>query len=315
MSHSYDVLVIGELNLDLILDELESFPEIGKEKLAHKLNLTLGSSSAIFACNLSALNTKVSFIGKIGDDDLGQMVIDSLQEKGVDTSLILKANQQKTGITIVLNNGNDRAMVTYPGAMEVLNAGEIDDARLQLAKHLHISSVFLQPGLKSGLNNLLQRAKKAGMTTSLDPQWDPAETWDLNLKNLLPNIDIFLPNEQEFLMLTHSDTITDGIKRLPDEKGLVVIKRGESGSMVIDDDKIYNVSPFFNNDVVDAIGAGDSFNAGFVHKFIQKEDPATCAKFGSIMGAINTTASGGTNAFSDYRRIMKLAEEKFSYNT
>ncbi len=81
MNKEFDVIEVGELNVDLILNQIESFPEMGKEKLAHAMTLTLGSSSAIFASNLSSLGAKVSFIGKIGEDSFGDLILDSLITK------------------------------------------------------------------------------------------------------------------------------------------------------------------------------------------------------------------------------------------
>ncbi|MCK5371658.1 MAG: carbohydrate kinase family protein, partial [Cyclobacteriaceae bacterium] len=86
----YDVIVVGELNVDIILNNIDSFPEIGKEKLAGKMDTTLGSSSAIFASNLSSLGARVAFIGKIGQDQNGEIVLNSLQKKGVDASMIIR---------------------------------------------------------------------------------------------------------------------------------------------------------------------------------------------------------------------------------
>ena len=89
MKKVFDVIVVGELNVDLILNQIESFPEVGKEKLADNMTLTLGSSSAIFASNLSALGMRVSFIGKTGNDIFGRFCKDQLNEKGVDTSMLI----------------------------------------------------------------------------------------------------------------------------------------------------------------------------------------------------------------------------------
>ena len=117
---NFDVIVIGELNVDLILNQIDSLPEIGKEILASKMDLVLGSSSAIFASNLSSLGAKVSFLGKIGNDSFGDLVINSLKTKGVNTDLVIREDKLKTGATVVLNYGEDRANVTHPGAMEHL---------------------------------------------------------------------------------------------------------------------------------------------------------------------------------------------------
>lgn len=309
----FDVLVVGELNLDLILNDLESFPEIGKEKLAHQMNLTLGSSSAIFASNLSALGSRVGFMGKIGEDRFGNIVLDSLHERGVDTTFIIRSPNDQTGLTVVLNTGNDRAMATYPGAMTTLSVHEISDEQLSSARHLHVSSVFLQPALKPGLVDLFQKAKRNGLTTSLDTQWDPAEQWEIDLEHLLPLTDIFLPNEQEFRYLTGSEELSEGLKRLPSAAGLIIVKQGEKGSSIIRENQITKVGPFPNNKVIDAIGAGDSFDAGFIFKYLQGGTPEACATFGNLMGALNTTAPGGTGAFINYRDIMKAVSDHFSY--
>ena len=82
MTGKTDVIVVGELNVDLILDKIESLPETGKEKLAERMSLTLGSSSAIFASNLSSLGMKVSFVAKAGNDIFGDFCMDRLREKG-----------------------------------------------------------------------------------------------------------------------------------------------------------------------------------------------------------------------------------------
>ncbi|HID39003.1 MAG TPA: carbohydrate kinase family protein, partial [Calditrichaeota bacterium] len=121
----FDVLVVGELNIDLILNWIDGFPEMGKEKIADQMTLTLGSSSAIFASNLSALGAKVAFLGKIGNDRFGDLVIDSLKDKGVDTGFIIRDSKLATGATIVLNYAEDRAMVTHPGAMNHLTIDDV----------------------------------------------------------------------------------------------------------------------------------------------------------------------------------------------
>ncbi len=311
MSKKYDVIVVGELNVDLILNEIESFPEMGKEKLANKMDLVLGSSSAIFASNLSSLGTKVTFLGKIGGDSFGELCVSSLTTKGVDTSLIVTDAVLKTGATIVMNYDNDRAMVTYPGAMENLTIEEITDDKLAEAQHLHLSSPFLQPKLKNSLVEIFEKAKRVGLTTSLDTQWDPNEKWDLDLEKLLPFVDIFLPNEQELLLLTSEETIESALNKIEKYANTVIVKMGIKGSLSMANGKRTAVEPFLNTDVVDAIGAGDSFNSGFISKFIKGKTIEECQKFGNLTGAINTTAAGGTGAFVSVRKVKSVAKEKF----
>ncbi len=313
MKKDFDVIVVGELNVDLIFNQIESFPETGKEKLADNMTLTLGSSSAIFASNLSALGMRVSFIGKTGNDIFGRFCREQLEAKGVNTSMLMISDELKTGATVILNFGEDRAMVTYQGAMKYLGLGDITKEILGRAKHLHFSSYFLQPGFKKDLAALFKMAKEAGLTTSFDAQWDPQENWELDYKNILPYVDLFLPNEKELLKLTGKKTIEAAIDLIKDTAILVVIKLGNKGSVSVYKGKTLFKPAFLNERVVDAIGAGDSFNAGFIYKFIQDAHIETCQAFGNLIGAISTTASGGTTAFTDIKTTMKIAKEKFGY--
>ncbi|MFZ5942471.1 MAG: carbohydrate kinase family protein [Bacteroidota bacterium] len=307
----YDVLVIGELNIDLILNDIPQFPEIGKEVLAGEIRQTLGSSSAIFANNLSILGAKVAFLGKVGNDSYASDVRTSLKNGGVDTGYIMSSEGFKTGITVAMNFGNDRAMVTYTGAMNDLGREDISDEVLSSARHLHVSSVFLQEKLKPGLVALFQRAKELGLSTSLDPQWDPAETWDLDLKALLPWVDVFLPNDAEILNLTRTETLRDAIQKLESFCRLIVIKNGQKGALLWNGKELYHKQSYLNTEVVDAIGAGDSFNAGFIYRYIQQRPLEECIDFGALTGAVNTTAAGGTGAFSSREAVFMTIKERF----
>jgi sugar/nucleoside kinase (ribokinase family) len=309
----FDVLVVGELNVDLILNELEGFPVVGKEILAQRMLLTLGSSSAIFASNLSVLGSRVAFCGRVGRDSFGDKIVFDLQAKGVDVHHIIRSDATGTGITVALNVSEDRAMVTYPGAMNELKAEEVTDAMLAEASHLHVSSIFLQPGLKPGLLSLFKRARQLGLTTSLDPQWDPAEQWECDLENLLPEISVFLPNEEELKHLGKTPSLEECRAVLGNNDRVIVVKRGNAGATLWTGGRSINQPAFLNSAVVDAIGAGDSFNAGFIHRFVQDHTAAVCLEFGALCGAINTTQSGGTTAFNNMEAVRTIASTTFNF--
>ena len=306
-----DVIVIGELNIDIILNEIESFPVIGKEILANTMAVTLGSSSAIFASNLSALGTHVAFIGKVGDDNFARVVLGTLERKNVDTTHILKSTSLSTGATIVLNYNQDRANITYPGAMNDLRLEDIDFDFLSRGRHMHFSSCFIQPGIRNDLPTLFRRAKELGMTTSFDTQWDPKEKWDLPLETLLPYVDVFLPNIKEFNFLTRSNTVEEGIQKIQHFANYIIIKNGSKGAMGWDGRELLYQPVFKNDRIVDCIGAGDSFNAGFIRDFINKKTLKKCLETGALTGAINTTMTGGTGAFENKDMIRKIALERF----
>lgn len=309
----YDVIVVGELNVDLILNEVQHFPVVGKEVLAHHMTLALGSSSAIFASNLKTLGSSVTYIGKLGNDIFGDHIIRALDVKGVDISNIIFSEGKATGATVVLNYNEDRAMVTHPGAMSDLTIKDITDEALLSAKHLHVSSVFLQPGLKPDLALLFKRAKELGLTTSMDPQWDPAEKWDIGLPDLLKYVDIFMPNMAELKALTNSADLEAAINSIKTAGNIIVVKDGNKGAYLCEEETIIHQPAFLNKTVVDSIGAGDSFDAGFIHRFVQGEPNSACLEFGSITGAINTTGNGGTGAFENEACVKEIARSYFNY--
>jgi sugar/nucleoside kinase (ribokinase family) len=309
----FDVLVVGELNIDLILDQMETFPQLGKEVLAQKMLYTIGSSSAIFASNLSAIGSRVGFCGRVGRDTFGDKILSDLARKGVNTDHIIRSHSADTGITVVFNVGEERAMVTYPGAMNELSAADVTDQMLADAAHLHVSSIFMQPALKPGLATLLRRAQEMGLTTSLDPQWDPAEVWDCDLPNILPLISVFLPNLEELKNLTNHSSLENSLSSIREWVNIMAVKNGNAGAVLWTGRELLHQPAFLNPDVADAIGAGDSFNAGFIHRFVQDRSARECLEFGALCGAINTTRSGGTTAFESYEVIKSIALQKFNY--
>jgi sugar/nucleoside kinase (ribokinase family) len=308
-----EVIVVGELNVDLILDGLEGkLPEVGKEILAANMTLTLGSSSAIFASNLSSLGAKVRFCGMVGKDQFAELVLSSLAERDVDTSAVTRSDVHQTGVTVACSYGNDRAMVTHPGAMDHMTLEMIPDELFREGNHLHMSSVFLQKGLRADLYELFSRAKDSGMTTSCDPQWDPEEKWDLDLERFLPLVDVFLPNQEELLRLTGEGTLDAAISRLTGYANTVVVKMGVRGARMWSGGRHYHQPIYPNPDIVDTIGAGDSFNAGFISGFIRNAPAEECLRKGTLAGAINTTMAGGTAAFSGREAILKTARRVFN---
>ena len=229
----YDIAAIGELNVDIILNGIESEPEIGKEKFCRDMVVTLGSSTAIFAANAAALGSKVCFVGMVGKDAFGQLVDTSLQARGVDTAHLIHGSTP-TGATICMNYGEDRANLTYQGAMDVMGFDDIAPEVFAQARHIHLSSLFMQSGLLRDIHKVLDAAAANGATVSLDTQWDPMETWKLDYRTVLPKVTVFLPNEKELQALTGTGDLDSAIGAvLPYLGGLMVVKCGSKGSLLV----------------------------------------------------------------------------------
>ncbi|AWW29945.1 carbohydrate kinase family protein [Echinicola strongylocentroti] len=309
--HKRDLLVVGELNIDLILNQIQGFPEMGSEKVAQKMDVVLGSSSAIFASNIATLGVETAFCGKVGKDDFGEMVRETLDKKQVDTSYISSSDELKTGLTVVMNYDQDRANVTYCGAMEALTINDIPWEKAGEFKHFHLSNYFLQKGIQEDITAIFQRAKQSGMTTSLDLQVDPDDHWGFDYKKCLPYVDIFLPNEAELLSLTGKESVEEALEEVTPYVNTVALKMGMKGGLVYEKGHVTEVKAFVNDRFVDAIGAGDSFNAGFICKYLQGADWEACLRFANLTGALNTTAAGGTGAFVSLDAVKQRAKSQF----
>jgi sugar/nucleoside kinase (ribokinase family) len=294
----FDVTIAGELNLDLILYGVpgELAPE--RELLADGMTLTLGSSSAIVAHNLAALGARVGFVSCIGNDPLGQIALDRLEECGVDVSQVRKKDAKTTGLTLILQHGKWRNIITYPGTIFDLTVDDFDLSYLADARHFHLSSFYLQRGLRGGILGLFQKMKSAGLTTSLDPNDDPDDVWDGNLREILRFVDVFLPNAREAKKIAGADDLETAISRLSQMVPLLVVKRGADGALAQRGRERFS-SPALRLGVIDPVGAGDSFNAGFLSQYVRGADLPSCLAMGNLAGGFSTTRPGGTEAFRD----------------
>lgn len=302
-SRDLDVIVLGELNIDLVLWEVP-MPENEKEKLANDMRFTMGSSSAITAHNLSAIGSKVGFIGKAGRDNFGNFMIEQLRNCGVDTFRIIQDDSLKTGATIVLANPPKKALLTYMGAMSEMTINDIDWDYIAQARHLHLGCYYLQTGLIPDVPKIFAKAKKLGLSTSFDTNWDPSEKWSKDLYRVFEFTDIFLPNDEEAICIAHTDSLDKSINILTKMVKILAIKRGKQGATLCVNNEVFE-APGFSVNAIETTGAGDSFNAGFLHKYLSGAEWTDCLRFGNACGALAVTALGGTGAFQDKRNMRK----------
>ena len=217
-----DIAIVGEINLDLILYGLPEQMATERELLASGFAITLGSSSAILAHNLAALGSRVGFVTKVGDDPFGTLAMERLRERGVDLAGV--AHGAMSGVTIILPHGPRRHILTYPGTISELRFEDLDLDYLASAHHFHMSSLFLQRELLPHVPELFRRMKSAGLTTSLDTNDDPDDRWDSALEEILPHVDILLPNEREAMKISRADDAETALLRLAQKVETVVVK-------------------------------------------------------------------------------------------
>ena len=298
-----DILVAGEINPDLILSDPDLAVNFGqRETLVENATLTIGSSSAIFACGAARLGLKVALMGVVGDDFFGRYMLEALSGRQVDTSTALVDPEQKTGLSVILSRGGDRAIITHPGSMASLQADQVSDDLLRRSRHLHVASYFLQTGLQPGLPDLFERAHALGLTTSLDTNWDPSGAWR-GVGDLLSRVDVFLPNEQEALALTGEPDLESAADRLSQRCRAVAIKLGERGALARQGDQVVR-APALPVSVADTVGAGDSFDAGFLYGYLNAWPLERSLRLAVACGSLSTRLPGGTDGQPDLEEAL-----------
>jgi len=299
------IAIIGELNLDLIVTGAPGLPQLGEELIVGGMDLTLGSSSAILACQLAKLGDDVLFISKVGGDDFGRRALDFLREKGVPTGSVEVVPGMASGLTISVAVGTERAMLTQLGTIEEMRGEDIDWARLEGCRHLHISSYYLQRNLRPDIGRIFVEARRRGMTTSLDTGWPSDGAYRGELTEVWPHVDILLPNEAEAMEFTGQPTPEAALSVLSEHVPTVVVKLGPDGAMAKQGTQEAR-QPGFVIDVVDTTGAGDSFNGGFLHGFLAGMDLGDCLDLGNACGACSVLGVGGTTTQATLEEAMEF---------
>ncbi|MFF2846236.1 carbohydrate kinase family protein [Streptomyces sp. NPDC058001] len=306
-SFDFDLLVVGDANPDVVVGPLDAPLAFGqREQLVATGLLTLGGSAAIMACGAARLGLRVAFAGRVGDDDAGRFVRDALSARGVDTTALRLDPALPSPLTTVVTRGADRAILTAPGTLADTNADDVPDVLLTGSRHVHAASYFLMPKLADALPALFRTARVHGATTSLDTNDDPAGRWrSAGLTELLAVTDILLPNAREALALSGvtdgpSDDVSEAdvvaaARELAASGPLVVVKTGADGALSHDGRSLLRAAPV-PVEPRDTVGAGDSFDAGFVAATLAGLAPGDALAFAAACGALSTRAHGGTSA-------------------
>lgn len=289
-----DLLVLGDANPDVIVSGVGPEVRFGQaEQLVDSATVVLGGSGAITAVGAARLGLSVGLCAVVGRDDLGALVTHQLAEGGVSLDALRVAASTPTGMSVLLLRDDDRAILTAPGTIAALSPDDLAELPDRPARHVHVASYHLMSEeYRTALPEQLQRFRAAGVTTSLDPNWDPTARWDLD--DVLAEVDVLLPNEAELLALTGTGIVDAGCEVLADRGCDVVVKRGDKGGLALVDGLTFRVLRTPPVRFVDAVGAGDSFDAGFLAGRLTGRDPGASLAMAVVTGTLSTGAAGGT---------------------
>lgn len=301
-----DVVVVCEINVDVVVAGITGPPRFGAEQLAREVLLTAGSSGVLTATGLAALGLRVGICGMVGDDAFGHFMLEHCTHHGIDVEGVVVDPRERTGASVLLSMHGDRAILTHPGAMARFSHDRVRLDTLARARHLHLSSYFLQAALRPDIPSLLARARGLGLSVSADTGHDPDERW--RVEGLLEGLDLFLPNEVEALAITGAHTIEHALECLAASVPLAVVKCGGDGARAARGvERIH--AQGFRVEVADTSGAGDAFDAGFLARWLAGDPLATCARYGNACGALTAAHMGGTGAVDRERVAILIAQQ------
>ncbi|MEA2537744.1 MAG: hypothetical protein QOF11_1978 [Chloroflexota bacterium] len=304
----FDLLVAGELNPDILIVDPAAQPAFGQvETIVEAIRMEIGSSSAIAACGAARLGLRTAFVGVVGDDPFGRFMLDALDRAGIDLSGCRIDPTIPTGATAILTHGADRASMTALGAIDRLRADDIPRELLVAARHLHVGSTYLQPALAADLPELFAEARSLGLTTSFDCNWDPSETWGAEIDALMREADLFLPNMEEARRITGRTAAPAAAGELirratqgrePGRPFTLAVKHGAGGAVAMRGSWEYEVAEaaVLPVELVDATGAGDSFDAGFLYGTLADWPLRDTLELAIACGSLSVRAVGGTAA-------------------
>lgn len=331
-----DVLVVGDLNPDLLVSGDDLAPRWGQAERDAEMRLVLGGSAGIAAAGMARIGLRTALCATVGDDDFGAASRRMLTEHGVAGTALIVVPGRRTGLSIHLLAGDDRAIYTERGAMVALTASDAVAAIERLRpRHVHLAAIYLLPALARDGGTLLDAARAAGATVSVDTNFDPAERFERPA--WLTRADVLLPNATEALRLTGRGTgagaraesdaaagaataaeIDAAAAELATGGALVAVKRGARGAFAVRrGDAAQGTAPERAEIAVpsgaapfaDAVGAGDSFDAGMVRALLDGRPLQEALAYACAAGTLSTRAAGGTAAQATHDEAARLAKE------
>jgi ribokinase len=287
-----DVTVIGDINVDIITSPISKYPEKDKQIVVDSIKLSPGGSSFNLALALARLGVKTKFIGRVGKDEFGKMLVSIGKKAGIKMHIKVEG---ETGITLAISfKDGTRSFISFKGSNSQFSLKDFSLTAIE-GKVLAIGGYNLLNSLRKDVQQILDYAKSRGMLTSLDPNWDPdgwSEERVRDIYNLLPKLDFFLPdlNEAEAITYTKNDVLM-AKKLLNLGVSNVLIKEGSKGCLLAVKSYV-KLIPSFKVNAINTTGAGDVFHAAFIKYILAGKDIEDAVKLANAAAAISVTKFG-----------------------
>jgi sugar/nucleoside kinase (ribokinase family) len=305
-----ECLVIGDLNVDLVLNDLTGFPALGKEITSDDYTMVIGGSGGIFTAVLSELGVRTSIISKIGVDFYGQFILDKLEKSNADTSRIIVSETEKTGITISLSYEKDKSQISSVNTIRNLKIDEIHLKDMKSIRHVHFSSYYMMESLKNSYIDIIRKIRSLNkeMTFSFDTNDDPRDEWGPEIYDIFKFIDILFLNKKEAIRISEQTVVEQAAKKLSEYVSTIIIKLGIEGYFARIGDKTYR--GYCNNtgniNFLDGTGSGDNFDAAFIFGFLNDFNIEKNLEFANFCAEKSIEYIGGVGDAGKFRHIKDV---------
>ena len=284
------VLSLGRIYCDLVFRGLDAMPQLGREQFAADFTLTPGGGALISAAHLAALGRPAALLARFGTDDLSGVLEKQFGGLDIDLRFLDRHDSAGPQLTVVMVGEDDRAFLSR-------RAGHARPASFEAAiawpeaAHLHIAEYATLHEMRDAI----AAARQAGLTVSLDPSWDEHLIADPLFFDHVAGADIFLPNLEEAKALTGRASPEAALALLQRHFPVIALKCGGDGALLAMNGQVIEMAAP-QVEVVDTTGAGDAFNAGFIHAWLDGHTPSDCLSAAINAGSRSVQAPGGTGS-------------------
>ncbi|MEW6615488.1 MAG: carbohydrate kinase family protein [Thermodesulfobacteriota bacterium] len=284
-----DVISIGALNIDLIA-KVNRFPVADEEVAVQGLEIFHGGSAANVAVGISRLGHSSGFVGMVGSDQFGNMLIEDLKKEGVDVSHLIQTGGNSGLVFAAINPAGERILYSSSGVSSEFDRSLISVDYIKKARFLHLTSIIGEKAI-AALEFASGVAYDNNIKVILDPGSILAEEGSEALSGILVNCYLIMPSQIEANMLTGLQGEDAGRRLLEYGPKAVIITRGAEGCLLITKDLTREV-PALRSKAVDTTGAGDSFAAGLISALLVNKGLEEATEFATLVASISVTRRG-----------------------